>query len=61
VVTEIMSARQLTWAMLQAAPEAHQAAYWRTLLARWQANAERERDEDCEFDHSEELRAWLDD
>lgn len=56
-----MSARQLTWAMLQAAPEAHQAAYWRTLLARWQANAERERDEDCEFDHSEELRAWLDD
>jgi len=54
-----MSARTLTWAMLAALPEAQQAAYWRAVMARWQANAEREADADFAFDHSpERLETW---
>src|SRR5712671_2970101 len=48
----IMSAREMTWAMLAALPEAQQAAYWKALVGRWQANAERQADADFVFDHS---------
>jgi len=53
-----MSDRALTWAMLQALPEEQQAAYWRTLVARWQANAARELNDDFAFDHQPERAAW---
>jgi hypothetical protein len=54
-----MSDRILTWTALEALPEAQQAAYWRALLGRWQANAERERDADVAFDYSRErLEVW---
>jgi hypothetical protein len=50
----------MLWATLIDMPEEQQKAYWRALLAGWERNAERKLDEDCEYDHSEELRAWLD-
>ena len=54
-----MSARKLTWAMLQALPEDLQAAYWNALMGRWQRNAEREGDADFAFDHDpERTEAW---
>jgi hypothetical protein len=45
-----MSARHMTWAMLQARPIEQQIAYWRALVARWEGNAEREADDDVAFD-----------
>jgi hypothetical protein len=53
-----MSARELTWAALQTLPEEQQAAYWRGLVTRWQANAEREADADFAFDQAPERRCW---
>lgn len=51
-----MSAREMTIGMLMALPADAQAAYWRALMARWQANAEREADADFAFDHDPERR-----
>ncbi len=53
-----MSARELTWAMLQALPQEQQTAYWQGLLTRWQRNAERELDADVAFDRAPERAAW---
>ncbi len=53
-----MSARELTWAVLKALPEDQQAAYWKALVTRWQANHERRADEDFAADHSGRRRAW---
>jgi hypothetical protein len=54
-----MSDRDLTWGTLQALPKEQQATYWRAVLARWQANAEREADADCAFDHSlDRIAMW---
>ena len=53
-----MSARELTWATLQALPEEQRAAYWRSLLGRWQRNAEREAAADVAFDRAPERAAW---
>jgi hypothetical protein len=55
-----MSARSPTWSALLALPKEQQVAYWRTVMARWTDNAERERDGDVEFDHQDE-RNWWDD
>lgn len=52
-----MSTRELTWAMLQALPEAQQRAFWEALLARWKDNAEQELDDDVEFDRDPD-RVW---
>lgn len=46
-----MSAREMTWGLLQALPEQQQADYWRTIMARWQRNVECEADADFAFDH----------
>lgn len=53
-----MSAREMTVGMLMALPEDQQAAYWRALIAHWQANREAELDADFAADHSDHRRAW---
>ncbi len=50
----------MSWATLIDMPEDEQRKFWRGLLNRWEGNAERKLDEECQHDHSEELRAWLD-
>jgi hypothetical protein len=53
-----MSAREMTWALLASLPEDQQAAYWKAIVGRWQANAEREADADFAADRSAHRRAW---